>query len=409
MIDSKIKIRELLEKYPDTFDFLVSKGFNYKSSDELLEKVGNITSLSTILKVKNINENLFLKELDEFILADNEGVLVEKHEDGMELDFLGGTICPILSTFKEELEETVRNYRDKSGKTLKCYLQEGKEENDIFEKLAREKDISKFPSVLMTSRIDLFLSDETFRNLIDKEYFVSCWNEGVNKDFISSGAKDPKSQIDLYASALDMFLIDEKKLDGLPVPKTWDNLLDPMYKDKIVVFAFVDGINKNSKYDDISHYPHLYYYKKHGEEGVRKFARNVVDGYHGAKMAKKAGSGSSDAGAINIISRIFANTCVNPNTRVIWPEDGAMIMPLLVFVRKDKVNEVKPLIDFIYGKEFGQKCADTLTPSLNPQVDNRLPEGSELSWLGWDFIRNNDLEFLSKHVREVFLDEWKNK
>ena len=81
---------------------------------------------------------------------------------------------------------------------------------------------------------------------------------------------------------------DKRKLGDLPVPKTWEDLLNPIYRDKIVVFAFVDGINKDSVYDDASYYPHIYYYQRYGKEVVRQFGRNVVDGYHGVKMAKPA-------------------------------------------------------------------------------------------------------------------------
>ena len=67
------------------------------------------------------------------------------------------------------------------------------------------------------------------------------------------------------------------------------------------------------------------------------------------------------------------------------------------------------MLDFIYDRTFTKKCAQDLPPSLHPEVDNKLPEGGGLIWLDWDFIRNNDLNYLCNEIREIFLDEQKKK
>lgn len=408
MIRLESTIGEIIRQYPDTFNVFLANGFRADSPDELINRLGDKSMLKTILKVKGFNAEVFIKILQDSIRKEeNKCILLEHYPENNKLNFMGGSICPIISTFKDDFEEALIKHRDETGEIFKCFLPSGDSETEVYDRLYKEKDIKKFPDILISKWIDNFFSKEFINDMADKDYFKSCWNDNINKEFKEAGCLDPKGQYSMYAAALDVWLIDRKNLGDIPVPKTWNDLLNPIYKDKIITFGFTDGISKDSLPEDISNIPLLYFYKKHGEEGIKKFAHNVKDAWHGAKMAKIAGSTSKSGAAIYIVSWFFAKTCANQNTELVWPEDGAHVMPLYMLIRKDKIEKVKPLVDFITGKDFGEKCVKAYTPVLNPEVDNKLPEGVSLNWLGWDFIRENDIGFLSDHLRKVFIDEWK--
>ena len=59
-------IEKLLEN-EQAFEALLALGFNTSSKEELINLLGKNTMLQTVLKVKNINLDLFLKELKEKI------------------------------------------------------------------------------------------------------------------------------------------------------------------------------------------------------------------------------------------------------------------------------------------------------------------------------------------------------
>ena len=58
---------------------------------------------------------------------------------------------------------------------------------------------------------------------------------------------------------------------------------------------------------------------------------------------------------------------------------------------------------------MGAESAQACFPSLHPDVDNKLPENASFKWLGWEYIKSNDLEQLKAYTTEVFSDAWRNK
>ena len=47
--------------------------------------------------------------------------------------------------------------------------------------------------------------------------------------------------------------------------------------------------------------------------------------------------------------------------------------------------------------------AGSYFPAAHPGASNRLPVGAGLKWLGWDYIRANDLEAAHTEIDRVFL------
>ncbi len=81
-----------------------------------------------------------------------------------------------------------------------------------------------------------------------------------------------------------------------------------------------------------------------------------------------------------------------------------MISPSFILTKKSKLDEVSVLTDSLLGTEFGTKCADNLYPSLNPNVNNNIPEGFKFKWLGWDFIRSINMEETMNNIVDEFID-----
>jgi len=88
---------------------------------------------------------------------------------------------------------------------------------------------------------------------------------------------------------------------------------------------------------------------------------------------------------------------------VVWPEEGAIISPIFMLTRADREEVIKPAADFLYGKEVGEILSHRgLFPALNPEVDNKLPEGAKFNWVGWDYIYNTDMGVLLEGLDKKF-------
>ena len=141
-------------------------------------------------------------------------------------------------------------------------------------------------------------------------------------------------------------------------------------------------------------------------DGIRSLARNVKHALHGAQMSRMAGSANTEGGAVYLVSWFFAKTCVKPNVEIVWPEDGCMTLPMYLLVRKDRLEAVRDIVDYIVGDEFAAACSRAYTPAANAAGGEILPPGAKLAWLGWDYIRSHDLEAVAGASKDVFFAEW---
>ncbi len=144
--------------------------------------------------------------------------------------------------------------------------------------------------------------------------------------------------------------------------------------------------------------------------GLIQLAANIRESWHPAQMARAAASSNSKGTAVYIIPWFWAQAR-SPSTDVqlVWPEDGALTSPIYLLIKESARAVLKPIIECITGAEMGAKSAQACFPSLHPDVDNKLPENASFKWLGWEYIKSNDLEQLKAYTTEVFSDAWRNK
>ncbi|MNI47805.1 hypothetical protein D3C73_1023410 [compost metagenome] len=117
---------------------------------------------------------------------------------------------------------------------------------------------------------------------------------------------------------------------------------------------------------------------------------------------------NSEGAGIYVIPWLFAQQCKDlGHVSVIWPEDGALVNPLFLLVKEAELARVQAVTDFITGKSFAEQATREHFVMLHPEVNPELPDGAALNWLGWDFIRSNNLEQLKAEVQEVFQAHWK--
>jgi hypothetical protein len=60
-------IKDILEKYPETFSVFSAYGFHAETGDELVKKLGGALLLRTALRVIGVNQELFIRKLEEKI------------------------------------------------------------------------------------------------------------------------------------------------------------------------------------------------------------------------------------------------------------------------------------------------------------------------------------------------------
>jgi hypothetical protein len=71
--------------------------------------------------------------------------------------------------------------------------------------------------------------------------------------------------------------------------------------------------------------------------------------------------------------------------------------------KKQRATQLKAVTDFLTGAELAKVFAGAWFPSPHPQVNNTMPPNARLKWLGWDYLRDNDLADLNAAIDAIFL------
>ena len=397
LINAESKIKDIILKYPECIPVFSAAGFG-SSKEELIEKLGESLMLKTALKVKGINEELFLKMLHEKI-SDGTFETSADEEIHEKLNFIGYTYCPLKLTFRECFLEVLNRYKKESNDhDFKYYVPSGCGGKDPYEDIWKADNIDELPEIIASVGLGDFFRREFYERFVKKGYFKAVSLPKENEAFVSAGLVDPDGFYTVYSVFPLVLMVDTIRLGNLPEPKKWSDLLDPAYENNIIIGASHGGIHEDLL---------LYIHKEHGDEGIMKLSKNIKDGLHASQMSKLAGTNSADGAAVYVIPWMFAKSC--PRTekvKTIWPEDGAITTPNYMLVKENAASKYKIFIDFLMGADFGQKSADNYFPVANGEVDNRLPEGAALKWLGWDYIKSHSMDELKQHVTDVFKMNW---
>lgn len=325
-----------------------------------------------------------------------ENTLIIEDDNLKGLNFIGLTSCPMKQIFRENLESTLQKYKQTTNKTLKCYVPAGCHSKEHIEKILKTTDFNEFPDMFTCLGFKNMFRSNIMDNFAAKGYFKSTQSTNINRSFENLGLIDPEGVFSMYSVSTEVMLVDKNKLGDLPIPKTWGDLLSPIYKGKLII----GGCDGNIHEDQL-----LYYYKEFGHDGINALAENSKNTWHPAEMAKSAAMSSSSGAAVYIIPWFFANACPSkPNLQIICPEDGAMISPSCIITKESKLEELSILSDSLLGSEFGTKCADNLYPSLNSDVNNNISHRFKFKWLGWDFIRSINMEETIDNITDEFID-----
>ena len=191
-----------------------------------------------------------------------------------------------------------------------------------------------------------------------------------------------------------VFLINTKELGNLEMPKSWKDIMKPEFERRVSLpvgdFDLFNAILLNI-------------HKEYGDTGVEKLAKSLLEPMHPSEMVRSDRK-SENRPIVTIMPYFFTRiTKLGDVMEAVWPEDGAIISPIFVLAKKEKIDKLQPIIDFFESIEVGQILSHKgLFPSVHPDIDNKIPEENKMMWLDWDYIYSNDINELILHCDKVF-------
>ncbi len=402
-INENMSIHEILTAYPYLIGLFKEYGLGKFEQPEILEKLGPLLKLKTPLSLLGVNKELFIESLNQCIDKQEKAgdfILAENPERQKDLTLLALLPCGLKMPFSRAFDVFTAEYNKKHGNSLK-YLLEGNVNHELsyYEYIDSVESFDELPDVIISSDINSFYHKPFQERFLDKKGFVDLLPETIHEDFEQIGYDDTDRQFTMLSANLLVLVAIDALLEGKPAIVSWKDIMRPEFQNCVVMRGqtefFCNGVL-------------LPFYAFYGMEGVSDLARSVRTGVHPSEMVKMIDSGKPDVAPLYIMPYFFAQKIKNKeriSMRI--PEEGAIASPVQMLVKKSSRDSVKEITDYLCSTEFGQLCADAYFPSVNPEVRNVTSHVKKYHWLGWEFLKNNDIGKLKKEMEDVFMKRFR--
>lgn len=385
-IDIKDKLFNITEQYKEATELLISLGFDSLKDDNLRKVFGSSISLENALKSKKINADEFVTRLMERI-EENKSAQ-KKFKDTIRIT--GVLPCPVkvplMETFEKWLSE--QNFDFNLNYDLKAASMGIDWIKDEM------KNSVNVPDLFISAGFDLFFD----KNLLGKYKSENLFEDitGIQKyndDFLEYNLEDPSGQYSMLGIVPAVFLVNKDEMKGRKIPQSWEELMSG---------EFENNVSLPISDFDLFNALLLNIYKQYGEEGIRRLARIFQKNMHPSEMVKS--HMKRERPAITIMPYFFTWMVREGSPmELVWPKDGAIISPIFMLTKKETKDKTKAIADFFASREAGEILSHKgKMPSVNPEVDNQIPKENKYIWLGWDFIKENDISNLIKKCENIF-------
>ena len=400
----KESLYDITNKYEEAIDMLVAVGFENMKDESQRNTIGKSITLEMALKMKKVNVETFEKQLIDIIEENKEHfneLLEEKNEKkDANVKITGVLPCPVrvplMESLKEWLDENEKDLDMKVDYELKAA---SVGVDWIKDSLEKSNDAEVLSDIFISAGFDLFFDKDLIGKYKEENIFEDITGfENYNSDFENEyiSLKDPDNQYSMIGVVPAVFLINTDELDGREMPTSWEELLTEEYENKVSLpigdFDLFNAILLNV-------------YKKYGEDGIKRLGRSLLSSMHPSEMVKSHIKDIQKP-IVTIMPYFFTKmTKRGGPMEAVWPKDGAILSPIFMLSKKEKSEKLKPIVDFFASKNVGEILSHNgKFPSVNPNVDNMISNEDKYMWLGWDYIKGNDIGNLIKKCEKIFND-----
>jgi ABC-type Fe3+ transport system substrate-binding protein len=390
-------IQDIFRQYPETLGLFAANNLRLQTTEEVSQDFGAILRLKTVLMAKGIDIKEFSRLLRDTIKEANRyqrTVITEKKEEAS-LSFVAQLPSLLKDNLESELQAFFEKMRQEKKRVPNFYTELCcNAAFDFNECVPYISDIDEMPDLVLSKGYEFFNSSFV-EQFIRTGYFASIAGRQVDSKMEDFGIIETGGVLNSIAVEPIVMVVDHKHLNGLPLPRRWSDLLKTEYERKVEI---------NSNDNSFSETVLLNIYKEYGNTGIAALGRSVRHSFLSGANSSLRQKAVQDSPPIYVMSLFFANKLIaSENFEIVWPEDGAIAMPLYFLVKTEKANELKDFIGFLSGPAIGKMLSNAQFPSVHPDVDNRLPEGAAFCWHGWDILMKNDVGKLFNRVKRQFL------
>ncbi len=398
LFDENDTLFDITERYPQTIDVFVANGFANMADVEKRACLGRAISLKQALQTKGKSVAIFSELLTEVIGEETSSVDVSlrggvKSDAGISV--VGSLPCPVRIPLLEGLNLFIQDFKEQHGVGIEHDLKAASQGAGWIETyIDGVAEIDELPDIFISAGFETFFDYKQIGRFKDAgAYRDRVPFSGVNRDFSDIDIRDPRGDYSVIGVVPAVFLVNTDELGDLPMPETWEDLLQPGFENSISL-----PVGDFDLFSSLL----IHIYKRYGEDGVRKLGVALLESMHPAEMVKS--ERKKRRPIVTIMPYFFTKMTRGKGPMVaVWPKDGAIISPIFLLTKRTGTHNIQPVIDFLASKEVGEILSHQgLFPSLHPDVDNGLGDDDGFMWIGWDYIYENDIPDLVGRCERIF-------
>ena len=396
-------IEQLLNMHPYLIEVFKQNGLEKFERPEVRDKLGPFLKLGTAIRSLSIQKDAFLSLLEATISRHGEDArfnLGDAPHRQRDLTVLALLPCGMKMPFNRAFDEFMQEYNDTHDVPLH-YLVEGNVNHEVsyYSYIDAVESIDELPDIIISSDINSFYHEPFRRRFLGGDYFVGLTPDVVNADLEKIDFSDPANQFTMLSANLLVLVVIRDRVPDFPENPSWRDVLSEKYTNSVVMRGqkefFCNGVL-------------LPFHKLYGEDGVHQMGRSVQTGVHPSEMVKMIDGSDENVAPLYIMPYFFARKIKHRERVTIHvPMEGAIVSPVQMLVKKDSLDAVSEITDFLLGESLGQICADAFFPSVHPKVHNSTAGVSPLLWLGWDYILGRDVGQTKKHIESIFMTSFR--
>jgi ABC-type Fe3+ transport system substrate-binding protein len=268
-------------------------------------------------------------------------------------------------------------------------------DNVFYKHIESLTSTEQLPDILITSDFNILYHRNFRDNLINDVNFETL-DLPIHSIYFNTKFEHPSKLFGMLASDALVMVADKSKFGNKQLPREWYELLDPALCNSAVLCGNRDFFCNTVFY---------HYVKNYGFEGVKLIVNNILARMHPEEMLTSMHSGNSTGASLYVMPYSYARTIQkNFDYQIIWPDDGAIIIPIQMLVKKGSYQKYSDVINFLTGDILGAALEKHGFLATNPNTCKDYP-GTALNWAGWNFIENSDLFKMKNKIRKLISDK----
>lgn len=389
-IDPDTTLLAITERWPETIEVFAAQGFPQMGDEDKRQAFGGAVTLRQATRLKGLDLEVFLDRLEAGLVPETADV---SSESARPVRVMGLLPCPVRIPLEEGFQAFAGRFERETGRPIETEFQAASVGASWMEEhVGGIEDPEHFPDIFISAGFETFFDPEGIGRF-QEAFADQNPNAATNPAFEGVGLTDPRGRYTIIAVVPAVFLVNTPVLDGQPAPRTWGDLLDPRFEQRVSLpvgdFDLFSGILLDIR-------------RRYGDDGVRRLGRSLLQNLHPAQMVKV---GTAPTAPAVTIMPYFFTRMTRPGTpmQAVWPEDGAIVSPIFLLSKADGGSDVRRVSEYFCSKEVGEVLAvKGLFPSTHPEVDNGLEPGTPFSWLGWDWIESRNIAVEIAECQRLF-------